>query len=98
MEGEDLKSFIESNGHSADFSPEHGTTDLDMGTGNAPAFQSLEIEQQIDIDAGSFRQRFDRMKKGAIRTNIRGHKIQALAISVLTNHFNRGGGSKTKPL
>jgi hypothetical protein len=98
MEGKDLKPFIELNGHSSDFSSQHGTADLDVGTGGAPAFQTLEIEQQIDIDAGSFRQRLDGMKKGAIGTYIRGHKIQSLAISVLTNHFNRGGGSKTKPL
>ena len=54
MEREDLKPFIELNGHSAGFSSEDGTADLDVRTGTAPAFQSLEIEQQIDIDARPF--------------------------------------------
>jgi hypothetical protein len=98
MEGEDLKPFIESDGHSAGFSSEDGTADLDVHTGTAPAFQSLEIEQQIDIDARPFSQGFYSMEEGTVRTYICGQKIQTLVISVLTNHFDRGGGSNTKPL
>lgn len=51
MERGDLKRFIESNGHSVSFSAEDGTTDLDVRAGATPAFESLEIEQQINIDA-----------------------------------------------
>ena len=98
MEGEDLKSFIESNGHSAGFSPQHGATDLDVGPGTTPAFQPLEIEQQVDIDAGSLSQGFYGMEESAVRTYICGYKIQALGISIWANHFNRGGGSNTKSL
>jgi hypothetical protein len=98
MEGRDLEPFIESNGHSAGFSSEHGTADLDVRTGTTPAFQSLQIEQQIDIDAGPLRQGFYGVEEGAVRTYIGRHKIQTLVISVLTNHFDRSGGSNTKPL
>jgi hypothetical protein len=82
MEGEDLKSFIESNGHSAGFSPQHGATDLDVGPGTTPAFQPLEIEQQVDIDAGSLSQGFYGMEESAVRTYICGYKIQAIGISI----------------
>ena len=72
MEGKDLKPFIESNGHSAGLSSEHSTADLDVCTGTAPALQSLEIEQQIDIDAASFSQGFHGVEEGTVRTYVGG--------------------------
>jgi hypothetical protein len=98
MEGGDLKPFIELNGHSAVFSSENGPADLDVCAGATPAFESLEIEQQIDIDAGPFSQGFYGMEEGAVGTYICGQKIQTPVISILANHFDRGGGSNTEPL
>ena len=97
MEGGHLKSLIESNGHPARFGSQYGTADFDVGAGTTPAFQFLEIKQQVHIDARTLSQWIYGGKVGTIGTYICGNKIEAPWIAVQTHHFDRGGSSKVKP-